>query len=108
MYVATYILQISVSHPYRRCLLGFACDFYVLDTSSKGCVFLPFLPIKSIGIHDIVESASSELREENGHIGYMLHCSGSQENMVVNSDMSTFSEERKIFRKSIISCCMNC
>ena len=77
-------------------MLGFACDFYVLDTSSKGCVFLPFLPIKSFGIHDIVESAS-------GHIGYMLHCSGSQENMVVNSDMSTYSEERKIFKKSNIS-----
>ena len=55
---------------------------------------MPFLPIKSIGIHDIVKSAS-------GHIGYMLHCSGSQENMVVNSDMSTYSEERKIFRKTI-------
>ena len=53
---------------------------------------MPFLPIKSIGIHDIVKSAS-------GHIGYMLHCSGSQENMVVNSDMSTYSEERKIFKK---------
>ena len=82
----------SLSHPYRRCLLGFACDFYVYDTSSGACVFMPFLPIKSIGIHDIVKSAS-------GHIGYMLHCSGSQENMVVNSDMSTYSEERKIFKK---------
>ena len=85
------ILQISVSHPYRRCLLGFACDFYVHDTSSGGCVFLPFLPIKSFGIHDVVESAS-------GYIGYLLHCSGSQENMVVNSDMSTYSEERKRFK----------
>ena len=73
-------------------MLGFACDFYVHDTSSGGCVFLPFLPIKSFGIHDIMESAS-------GHIGYMLHCSGSQENMVVNSDMSTFSEERKKLKK---------
>ena len=90
------ILQISVSHPYRRCLLGFACDFYVLDTSSGGCVFLPFLPIKSFGIHDIVEEAS-------GHIGFLLHCSGSQENMVVNSDMSTYSEERKIFKKNFFS-----
>ena len=74
-------------------MLGFACDFYVHDTSSGGCVFLPFLPIKSFGIHDIMESAS-------GHIGYMLHCSGSQENMVVNSDMSTFSEERKKLKKT--------
>ena len=73
-------------------MLGFACDFYVYDTSSGACVFLPFLPIKSIGIHDIVESAS-------GHIGYLLHCSGSQENMVVNSDMSTYSEERKRCKK---------
>ena len=74
-------------------MLGFACDFYVYDTSSGACVFLPYLPIKSIGIHDIVKSAS-------GNIGYMLHCSGSQENMVVNSDMSTFSEERKILKKT--------
>ena len=92
-------LQISVPHPYRRCLLGFACDFFVYDGST--CVFLPFLPIKSIGIHDIVKSAS-------GNIGYMLHCSGSQENMVVNSDMSTFSEERKILKKHIILWCKKC
>ena len=74
-------------------MLGFACDFFVYDGST--CVFLPFLPIKSIGIHDIVKSAS-------GNIGYMLHCSGSQENMVVNSDMSTFSEERKILKKTAL------
>ena len=85
----------SVSHSYRRCLLGFACDFYVHDTNSGACVFLPFLPIKSFGIHDIVEIAS-------GHIGYLLHCSGSQENMVVNSDMSTYSEERKRFKKKAL------
>ena len=46
------------------------------------------MPIKSAGIHDVLEEAS-------GFIGYLLHCSGSQENMVVNSDMSTYSEERK-------------
>ena len=83
LYVHTYI------HISRRCLLGFACDFFERNSGSQ-CKALPFMPIKSAGIHDILEGPVS------GFESFLLHCSGSQENMVVNSDMSTYSSFRKI------------
>ena len=82
MHTGTYL------HISRMCLLGFACDFFVRNSGSQ-CETLPFMPIKSAGIHDILEPAS-------GFEAALLHCSGSQENMVVNSDMSTYSSFRKI------------
>ena len=86
MHTGTYL------HISRMCLLGFACDFFVRNSGSQ-CETLPFMPIKSAGIHDILEPAS-------GFEAALLHCSGSQENMVVNSDMSTYSSFRKICLKN--------
>ena len=70
----------------RECLLGTSCNIFEYDWSSKYCAFLPASPMKSAAIYDVLLPGTTQDI-------YMMHCSGSQENLVSNSDFFTRSRD---------------
>ena len=75
---------------FRFCLLGTSCDMITLKNSGSQwqCQMQPWLNSKTSGIYDI-------LKPEVDSKTLILQCSGSQENMVSNSDMSRYTIERE-------------
>ena len=64
------------------------------DRSSKYCALLPSTPQKSAAIYDVLQPDPSKIKDV-----YIMHCSGSQENLVQNSDFFTRSRDRKSFEE---------
>lgn len=65
------------------------CDMIVMDVNSGNCDYWHVSPMKRAPIYETFEA--SDGKQLN-----MLHCSGSQENMVTNNDFSTYSVDRKM------------
>ena len=61
---------------------------FEFEKNSKQCSFLPSTPHKSIAIADILWPDDAQTKDV-----YIMHCSGSQENLVSNSDFFTRSKD---------------
>ena len=73
-------------------MLSPSCNFFNLEKNSGGssrCYLMPLTAIKSNGIYDMIT-------QDNSFEAFLMHCSGSQENMIANSDFSTYSYDRKL------------
>ena len=70
---------------YRHCLLGSACDMFVLDQTSKKCYMMPHNRLKNAqNPNQLIEQSGSP----DTHM-YILQCTTSQENILKNNEAFT-------------------
>ena len=75
----------------RRCLLGTACDWFLVTESGVSCRFQSHVPFKGM-----VFPHKHVRRDFDAKSLYILHCTTAQENVVKNTDFFTHSHIRKL------------
>ncbi len=85
------VAGVNLERCIRLCLLSTQCDMVEYWKNGQWCTMFPNQPLKSVNIHEVVVKASAN----DYYDVYILHCSGGQENLIVNNDPFTHSRDRK-------------
>ena len=85
VYIVVLNILININ---RNCLLGSACDMFVLDQNSTNCYMMPHKRVKNAkNPNQIIEQPGST--DNHMYHMYILQCTTSQENILKNNEAFT-------------------